>query len=74
MLQGLPGIEELLFADFMEQWLDVIKPEVKPTTFGGYQMNVQKAIAPYFRKKGHAALRTDRRRHQRLLCRLLEAR
>lgn len=43
---------ELLFADFMEQWLDVIRKEVKLTTFGGYQMNVQTAIAPYFRAKG----------------------
>ncbi|MCL2828285.1 MAG: site-specific integrase, partial [Oscillospiraceae bacterium] len=44
--------EDMLFADFMEAWLEVIRPEVKLTTFGGYQMNVQKAIAPYFRKKG----------------------
>ena len=52
-LKSLPGgIDELLFADFMEQWLEVIKPDIKPTTYGGYQMNVQKAIAPYFRKKG----------------------
>ena len=42
---------ELLFADFMEQWLDVIKKDVKTTTFGGYQMNVQAAIAPYFRAR-----------------------
>jgi integrase len=43
---------ELLFADFMEQWLEAIRPEIKPTTFGGYQLNVQKAIVPYFRKSG----------------------
>jgi integrase len=42
----------MLFADFMEEWLEAIRPEVKMTTFGGYQMNVQKAIAPYFREKG----------------------
>jgi integrase len=35
----------------MEQWLEHIKAEVKPTTYGGYQLNVEKAIAPYFRKK-----------------------
>ena len=40
----------ILFADFMEQWLDVIKPEVKATTFGGYNLNVKKAIAPWFRE------------------------
>ena len=43
--------EDILFADFMEEWLDVIRADVKLTTFGGYQMNVQKAIVPYFRKK-----------------------
>ena len=48
----MPSISELLFADFMEQWLDIIKKDVKTTTFGGYQMNVQSVIAPYFRKKG----------------------
>ena len=52
ILQALPTVEDLLFADFMEQWLEVIRREVKPSTFGGYQMNVQKAIVPYFRKKG----------------------
>jgi len=52
IVKGMPGIDGILFADFMEQWLDVIKPEIKLTTYGGYQMNVNTAIAPYFRKKG----------------------
>ena len=47
-----PSPDEMLFADFMEEWLDVVRHEVKLTTFGGYQMNVQKAIVPYFRDKG----------------------
>ena len=49
---GKVSPEDMLFADFMEEWLDVVRTQVKLTTFGGYQMNVQKAIAPYFRKKG----------------------
>jgi integrase len=44
--------DDILFADFMEGWLEVIKPKVKLTTFGGYQLNVQKAIAPHFRGLG----------------------
>ena len=52
LLAERPNVADLLFADFMEQWLNVIKPEIKLTTFGGYQMNVQKAISPYFRKRG----------------------
>ena len=51
VLKGMPGLQRLLFADFMEQWLEAIKSEVKQTTYGGYQLNVEKAIAPYFRKK-----------------------
>jgi integrase len=47
-----PAPDEMLFADFMEEWLAVTRPDVKLTTFGGYQMNVEKIIAPYFRKKG----------------------
>jgi integrase len=49
---GKPRMEDWLFADFMEEWLETIKPEVKLTTFVGYQMNVQRTIVPYFRKKG----------------------
>jgi integrase len=54
--KGMPRLDNLLFADFMELWLTVTrndtKKPIKLTTFGGYQVNVQKAIAPYFRKKG----------------------
>ena len=55
LLRSIPEAGELLFADFMEQWLVAVRNNknkpIKPTTFGGYQMNVQKVIAPYFRKK-----------------------
>ncbi|MDR2531387.1 MAG: site-specific integrase [Oscillospiraceae bacterium] len=51
LLLNLPGIDDMLFSDFMEEWLEAIRPEVKPTTFGGYQLNVQKAIVPYFKQK-----------------------
>jgi len=42
---------DMIFADFMELWLEATRKKVKVTTFGGYQLNVQKAIAPYFRKR-----------------------
>jgi len=59
-LNNKPLIGEILFADIMEEWLESINPMIKPTnkkpvkltTFGGYEMNVQKAIVPYFRGKG----------------------
>jgi len=52
ILASLPDANEILFADFMEKWLEVIRPEIKLTTFSGYQLNVQKAIAPWFRERG----------------------
>jgi integrase len=36
----------------MLHWLEIIRPEVKPTTFSGYRSNVKKVMDPYFRKKG----------------------
>ena len=55
LLKNQPRLDNMLFADFMELWLEAIrnnnKNPIRPTTFGGYQMNVQKIIAPYFRKK-----------------------
>ena len=52
--------DDILFADFIEHdWLEAVrrgdrkatKKKVKPTTFGGYQLNTQKSIAPHFREK-----------------------
>jgi integrase len=51
VLMNTTSDDGLMFADFMEQWLEIIRKEVKPNTFGGYQVNVQKAIVPYFQKK-----------------------
>ena len=45
LLSTMPEVAELLFADFMEQWLEVIRPSIKLTTYGGYCMNVRSAIA-----------------------------
>jgi len=52
--------DNVLFSNFIEHdWLEAIrrgdrkaaKKKVKPTTFGGYQTNVQKSIAPYFKDR-----------------------
>jgi integrase len=56
LLRKMPRLDNLRFADFMEKWLEAVrrdtKKPIRPTTFGGYQVNVQKIISPYFRKKG----------------------
>ena len=58
--KGRPTIDKMLVTDLMLEWLASIDPRrnpknkkpIKLTTFGGYEMNVQKAIVPYFRVKG----------------------
>ena len=43
--------DDVLFADFMEQWLTVIKSSVAVTTFASYSNMVKKVIVPYFRER-----------------------
>ena len=59
-LKNMPRLDNMLFADFIERnWLEAVrrgdrnavKRKVKLTTFGGYQTNVQRVVAPYFRKE-----------------------
>ena len=42
---------EVLFADYMERWLEQVRPDLKPTTYGNHQCLVQRVIGPYFREK-----------------------
>ena len=42
---------DMLFADYLEQWLDIVKTRIKITTFSSYSGMVNSTIAPYFRKK-----------------------
>ena len=41
----------ILFADYMEKWLDIIKSSVAVPTFASYSTTVKKIVAPYFREK-----------------------
>ena len=43
---------DVLFADFMLSWLDVIKRSVSPVTFSSYSEMVKGITVPYFRKTG----------------------
>ena len=42
----------MLFSDYLKQWLEIVKVRVKITTFSSYQSMVIQTIAPYFEKKG----------------------
>lgn len=42
---------DMLFADFILEWLEIIKPNVRPTTFYGYNQVINYAVVPYFRDR-----------------------
>ena len=42
---------DILFADYMEQWLEIIKSSVAVPTFASYSTTVKRIVAPYFREK-----------------------
>ena len=49
--EDVPITGDVLFADFMGQWLTVIKSSVAVTTFASYSNMVKKVIVPYFRER-----------------------
>lgn len=44
---------DMSFADYLLQWLEIVKVRVKITTYGSYEQLVKSVIEPYFRKKGY---------------------
>lgn len=42
----------MLFADYMELWLEIIRSSVEKTTFSSYTQMVKGKIVPYFRNTG----------------------
>jgi integrase len=43
--------DDILFADYMEQWLEIIKPSIELVTYSSYCNMVKVEIAPYFKKR-----------------------
>lgn len=41
----------MLFADYLDQWLEIVKVRIKIATFASYSGMVKSTIAPYFRAK-----------------------
>lgn len=41
----------MLFADFMLQWLEIKRNEIRINTYAGYQRNIKNVIAPYFKER-----------------------
>ena len=44
--------KEVKFADFIAEWLEIVRPLIRPNTFVAYSVNVNKHIIPYFRELG----------------------
>lgn len=42
---------ELLFADYMLQWLAKMKSKISPTTYHSYKCTIESGICPYFRER-----------------------
>ena len=43
--------QDMLFSDYLVEWLDSISNALAKTTIGGYQSNINAIIAPYFKEK-----------------------
>lgn len=50
--QTLGHSGDILFSDFLLQWLEVAKPTVALATYASYSTMVKGVIVPYFKKKG----------------------
>ncbi len=46
-----PITDAILFADFMEQWLAVVKSSIAVTTYASYSNMVKRVIVPYFKER-----------------------
>jgi len=43
--------DELLFSEYMKNWLDIVKPSIELSTYAGYSTITNATIIPYFKKK-----------------------
>lgn len=50
--EATKDIDLTLFADYMLEWLEAIKPSIELITYISYSNAVKKRIVPYFRDKG----------------------
>ena len=44
--------KDVLFTDYMKQWLAKMQPQIRKTTYSGYHDSVNKIIVPYFEPLG----------------------
>jgi len=44
--------DKILFADYMLEWVETIKPRLQVSTYSEYKRVIENQIAPYFQKRG----------------------
>lgn len=52
VLDETPIVEDMLFADYMLEWLEITKHSIATVTYSSYSNMVKTIIVPYFRKLG----------------------
>jgi integrase len=48
----LPLKKEPLFADFLEEWLEIVRHSIQKVTYSSYSNALNGVVIPYFREKG----------------------
>jgi integrase len=48
----LPLKKEILFADFLEEWLEIVRHSIQKVTYSSYSNALKGVVIPYFREKG----------------------
>ena len=43
------SVKDILFTDYMKQWLEKMRLQIRPTTYSGYEDNIYGVIIPYFK-------------------------
>ena len=55
----------ILFADFIREWLEMMRSKVGETTYAAYAMNVEKSIIPFFKARNCTV--QDLERHPKII-------
>ena len=49
--ENAPMADDMLFSDFMLQWLEIIKPTIALATYSSYSISIKNIIVPYFKTR-----------------------
>lgn len=52
IIAGAEVSSDMLFGDYMLQWLERVKNTIEVTSYAGYKRNITSVIAPYFNARG----------------------